>query len=158
MPTAASCTSTATRANSRATGFEIVPQHPGTLDERIAHLFDLLDEPTLLIGMDTPQLTASDLRWPTRTDAVIGMAEDGGFWALGLRAPRGDLIRGVPMSRDDTGERQLAALLGAGLTVESLRTLRDVDRADDAVAVAAEIPHSRFGRAVAEASRHGRAA
>ena len=27
------------------TGFEIVPQHPGSLDQRIAHLFDQLDEP-----------------------------------------------------------------------------------------------------------------
>ena len=86
------------------------------------------------------------------------MAEDGGFWALGLRAPRGDLIRGVPMSRADTGARQASALLDAGLTVERLRTLRDVDLAEDAIAVAAQIPHSRFARAVARATSQGRAA
>lgn len=139
-------------------GFEVVPQHPGTLDQRIAALFDQLDGPTLLIGMDTPQVTPADLTWPTGTDAVIGMAEDGGFWALGLRAPRGDLIRGVPMSRTDTGARQLSALVRAGLTLEQLRTLRDIDDADDAAAVAAEIPHSRLARAVAGATRVGRAA
>jgi glycosyltransferase A (GT-A) superfamily protein (DUF2064 family) len=139
-------------------GFEIVPQHPGTLDQRIAALFDQLDEPTLLIGMDTPQVTPADLRWPTGTDAVIGMAEDGGFWALGLCAPRGDLIRGIPMSRADTGARQLSALVGAGLTVEQLRTLRDIDLADDAAVVATEIPHSRLARAVAGATREERAA
>ncbi|MGC5171424.1 TIGR04282 family arsenosugar biosynthesis glycosyltransferase [Micromonospora sp. DT81.3] len=139
-------------------GFEVVPQRQGTLDQRIGALFDQLDGPTLLIGMDTPQVTPADLRWPTDTDAVIGMAEDGGFWALGLRAPRGDLVRGVPMSRADTGARQLSALVGAGLTVERLRTLRDIDLAADAAAVAAGIPDSRLARAVAGATREGRAA
>lgn len=139
-------------------GFEVTPQHSGTLDQRIAALFDQLDEPTLLIGMDTPQVAPRDMRWPTGTDAVIGFAEDGGFWALGLRAPRGDLIRGVPMSRADTGALQLSALVGAGLTVERLRTLCDVDLAEDAIAVAAEIPRSGFARAVAIATRQGRAA
>ena len=132
-------------------GFEVVAQHPGTLDERIAALFDGLDEPTLLIGMDTPQVTAAHLRWPTDSDAVIGMAQDGGFWALGMREPRGDVVRGVPMSRSDTGERQRIALVGAALGVTPLAVLRDVDTSADAVAVAAGIPHSRFARAVAEA-------
>ena len=66
--------------------------------------------------MDTPQLTAAHLApvLPTgrRTtiDAWFGPATDGGFWALGMREPRGDLIRGVPMSRDDTGAQQLRRL------------------------------------------------
>ncbi|WP_127476522.1 TIGR04282 family arsenosugar biosynthesis glycosyltransferase [Microbacterium sulfonylureivorans] len=138
--------------------FEVVPQRPGTLDERIAVLFDMLDEPSLLIGMDTPQVSAANLSWPTGPDAVIGMAEDGGFWALGMREPRGDVIRGVPMSRADTGERQLATMLDAGLDVAQLNILRDVDTAADARAVAAAIPDSRFARALAEAAQHGRAA
>ena len=62
------------------------------------------------------------------------------------------MIRGVPMSRSDTGALQLAALARAGLTVELLRTLRDVDLADDARAVAAQVPDSAFARAVAAAS------
>jgi glycosyltransferase A (GT-A) superfamily protein (DUF2064 family) len=139
-------------------GFEVVAQHPGTLDERIAAVFDLLDEPTLLVGMDTPQMVPADLRWPTDSDAVIGMADDGGFWALGMRAPRGDVVRGVPMSRSDTGLRQRAALSDAGLTVELLRPLRDVDLAADARAVASQVPHSRFAKAVVEATPAGRAA
>lgn len=142
----------------RHDGFDVVAQHTGTLDERIADIFDRLDEPTLLIGMDTPQAKAFDLVWPTDSDAVMGMAEDGGFWALGMREPRGDVIRGVPMSRADTGARQLAALCDAGLTVRQLVALRDVDRAADAAAVAEEIPSSRFATAVTAALRHGRVA
>lgn len=139
-------------------GFEVVVQGQGTLDKRIADLFDRLDEPTLLIGMDTPQVSPGHLVWPTDSDAVIGMAEDGGFWAIGMREPRGDVIRGVPMSRPDTGARQLAALIDAGFEVSRLETMRDVDTAADAVAVAAGIPQSRFARALADAARHGRAA
>ena len=82
----------------------------------------------------------------------MGIAADGGFWALGMSRPRGDVVRGVPMSQPDTGARQLAALARAGMSVELLRTLRDVDLADDARAVAAQLPGSGFARAVASAS------
>ena len=133
-------------------GFEVIPQPLGSLDQRLAAIFDLLDEPTLLVGMDTPQLTPGMLRWPDRTDAVLGPAADGGFWALGMRRPRGDVIRGVPMSRADTGARQLSALQSAGLSVDLLDTLRDVDRAIDAHALAAQIPRSHFAGAVRAAS------
>lgn len=138
-------------------GFDIVAQPGGSLDERLAHVFDLLDEPTLLIGMDTPQVRASQLLRPDRTDALLGRAEDGGFWALGMREPRGDVIRGIPMSRSDSGDLQRAALAAAGLTVGELDRLRDVDLPADARAVARAIPGSAFAHAVASARRRGAA-
>ncbi len=133
-------------------GFEVIAQPEGSLDERLAAVFDLLDEPTLLVGMDTPQLRPHHLRWPNRADAVLGLADDGGFWALGMTRPRGDVIRGVVMSRADTGARQRESLQAAGLTVELLDTLRDVDLVADAHAVAAEIPDSDFAAVVRAAS------
>ena len=36
-------------------------------------------------------------------DALFGPADDGGFWALGLRVPNPALLRGVPMSTPGTG-------------------------------------------------------
>jgi glycosyltransferase A (GT-A) superfamily protein (DUF2064 family) len=142
----------------RTAGFDVVTQPSGTLDERLAHLFDMLDEPTLLIGMDTPQVRVSQLRFPDRTDAVIGAADDGGFWALGMREPRGDVIRGIPMSRGDTGAQQRASLAAAGLTIAELDGLRDVDLPADALAVADLLPGSVFARAVAAARRRSSAA
>lgn len=139
-------------------GFEVLSQPSGTLDERLAAVFDLLDEPTLLIGMDTPQVRASQLQVPDRTDALLGRAEDGGFWALGMREPRGDLMRGIPMSRSDTGDRQRSALISAGLTVGYLDALRDVDLPADAWAVARVIPESSFAHAVRSARRQPGAA
>jgi glycosyltransferase A (GT-A) superfamily protein (DUF2064 family) len=138
-------------ASAAAGGFEVLPQVGGPLDERLAHLFGVMSEPTLLLGMDTPQLTAADVA-PVFTgrvdgaDCWLGPAADGGFWALAMCEPRGDVIRGVPMSRDDTGARQLARLRMAGLHVDMLPMLTDIDTVDDALAVADSAPASRFAR------------
>ena len=132
-------------------GFDIVPQCAGTLDERLAGAFASVPGPALLIGMDTPQLTPDLLTvdWQA-ADAVFGPAEDGGFWALGLREPDPALLRGVPMSTPDTGPVQRARLTAAGLRVTDLPVLRDVDTAADALAVAGQVPSSRFAAKVRE--------
>ncbi|UGY94633.1 TIGR04282 family arsenosugar biosynthesis glycosyltransferase [Streptomyces gobiensis] len=141
-------------------GFEVVPQCAGGLDARIAGAFALCDGPALLVGMDTPQLTAGLLApalapdgWERR-DAWFGPAVDGGFWALGLAAPDPGLVRGVPMSSVRTGAVQRQRLIDAGLTVGELPTLRDVDTATDAAAVAART-RGRFADVYAGMRRAG---
>ncbi|RSS68928.1 DUF2064 domain-containing protein [Streptomyces sp. WAC06614] len=128
-------------------GVEVVPQRGGGLDERLAAALADCTGPTLLIGMDTPQVTpqllASALDFG-HYDAWLGLAEDGGFWALGLAEPDPDLVRGVPMSVARTGAVQGERLRAAGLRTGRLPVLRDVDTADDARAVAARAPHGRF--------------
>lgn len=131
-------------------GWDVVPQTDGALDHRIATGLAKLDAgPALLVGMDTPQLgpglLAADL---VTYDACLGLAEDGGFWALGLADPSlaPEVVEGVPMSTSRTGGIQLARLEAAGLRVQSLPVLRDVDTPDDADAVAALVPTSRFAR------------
>jgi len=142
------------RLPARSEGYDVIPQTTGTLDERLGDLFDAVDGPTVLIGMDTPQVTTADLfpaftAWPRNIDAWFGPAEDGGWWALGLRDPRGDLIRGVAMSQDDTGARTLARLRAARLSVGLLPTLRDVDYLDDARLVAQLAPRTTFASTLA---------
>lgn len=141
-------------------GFTVIPQVAGGLDARIAGAFATVPEraanvrpagPALLIGMDTPQITAAMLKpdW-TGTDALLGPACDGGFWALGFRHPDPATVRqaviGVPMSRPDTAAVQLARLRAAGLRTRLLPAARDVDTAADAFAVARLCPESRFAR------------
>ena len=132
-------------------GFDIVPQCGGGLDERLAGAFAAVTGPALLIGMDTPQLTPGLLTvdWEA-ADAWFGPAADGGFWGLGLRVPDPALVRGVPMSAASTGASQRARLHATGLRVVDLPRLRDVDTAEDAVAVARQVPRSRFAARVGE--------
>ncbi|MEV0008322.1 DUF2064 domain-containing protein [Streptomyces sp. NPDC051840] len=140
-------------------GFEVMPQSTGPLDERIAAAFGACAGPALLIGMDTPQITAAHLAPPFAPDgwddcdAWFGPAEDGGFWALGLARPDPALVRGVPMSLPYTGGLQRARLADAGLTVRDLAELRDVDTAEDAARVAAEAPDGLFAAALSRLGR-----
>jgi rSAM/selenodomain-associated transferase 1 len=135
-------------------GFEVVPQRGRGLGERLAAAFSHRDEPTLLIGMDTPQvgpeLLGEALERLERpgADAVLGPAEDGGYWAIGMRAPQPAAFDDVPMSSPRTGACQRERLRRLGLTVRDLPTLRDVDDIDDARNVAAERPLGGFARAL----------
>jgi hypothetical protein len=136
-------------------GFEVLAQRGHGLDERLAHAFEDVGEAALLIGMDTPQVTPRDLGaglaalGRTSTDAVIGPAPDGGYWAIGLREPDPRAFLGVPMSTARTCREQRARLSSLGLRVDTLPALRDVDRISDARAVAALAPNGRFARALA---------
>ncbi|MGW5645417.1 TIGR04282 family arsenosugar biosynthesis glycosyltransferase [Saccharopolyspora sp. NPDC003752] len=101
------------------------------------------------IGMDTPQVTPELLTEACQAlgsaDAALGLAEDGGWWVAGFRsAADAQLLRGVPTSRADTGERTSAALRAAGLRVAALPRLTDVDTMEDALRVARSLPRSRF--------------
>ncbi|HEU5387963.1 MAG TPA: TIGR04282 family arsenosugar biosynthesis glycosyltransferase [Streptosporangiaceae bacterium] len=140
-------------------GFDVIGQRGQGLDERIAWALSdarvTLPLPVVLIGMDTPQVTpellaaAAEPLVSRTADATFGMAEDGGFWLLGLREVDPDLILGVPMSRGDTGARQLARLEQAGLRVTMLPELTDVDTAREAQQIAALAPGSRFAACMA---------
>jgi glycosyltransferase A (GT-A) superfamily protein (DUF2064 family) len=143
-------------------GWIIVPQRGYGLANRLVHAFAdtwICGVPSLLIGMDTPQITretvtaAAALLESADDDlAVYGPAADGGWWALGLRRPlHAEALRGVPMSTPETGARTLFALRRLGVRVDSLPELRDVDTAADALAVARLCPpRSRFATAVAQ--------
>lgn len=135
-------------------GFRLVAQRGGGFDERLANAWDDTGGPGLQIGMDTPQVTTALLERSLAaldtpgTGAVLGRAVDGGWWALGLRSPDRRALLGVPMSTANTGAVQHRRLVALGLSVTALPELRDVDRFDDALAVAAAAPSSRFASAV----------
>jgi glycosyltransferase A (GT-A) superfamily protein (DUF2064 family) len=145
-----------------AEGFTVLAQTGGPLDERLAAICDDAPGPLLIVGMDTPQISAAHLAplfmdWSAaapRHDAWMGPSEDGGFWALALRRSEGALVRGVQMSTDTTGTEQLSRLEAAGLSVGLLPVLRDMDHMDDAQEIAAEIPGTLFAAAVAAAIEH----
>lgn len=134
--------------------WQVVPQRGDGFAERLAcahadaGVFG--PEPVLQIGMDTPQISVAHLHDMAcalaAAGAVLGPAEDGGWWLLGLHDPtHAQLLRDVPMSASDTGTATLRALESAGLQITIGAPLRDVDELTDAEAVALMCPEgSRF--------------
>ncbi len=90
---------------------------------------------TLIIGTDCPYLTLTDLREArealSSNDLVLGPAEDGGYWLIGMRLCHAELFRGIPWGTDRVLAVTLERARSAGLSVELLRTLADVDTAAD---------------------------
>jgi len=133
-------------------GVDVIPQVSGTLGGRLAAGWEAVDGPAVQIGMDTPQVTADLLDAamarvvdrPTRPgSALVGLAEDGGWWLLGLQRWCPGAFDGVPMSSPQAGVVQIERLGALGLAVERFTELRDIDVASDLFAVAALAPGTR---------------
>jgi rSAM/selenodomain-associated transferase 1 len=122
-------------------GFEVIPQVDGGLDRRLAAAWSAAGGAGVQIGMDTPQVTPAlldrALASLDETSAALGLAEDGGWWAIGLRRPDPRVFVGVPMSTAHTGAAQHARLRSLGLSVTTLPALVDLDTVADLPAVTA---------------------
>ena len=130
--------------------FDVLPQCDGDLGDRLECAFadaaSTSPLPLLLVGMDTPQVTPDLLADAVRalladgTDAVLGLAEDGGWWALGLRVAAPGVFTSVPMSTPHTGRRQAERLAELHLRTTALPVLRDIDEPADLAAVLPLLP------------------
>lgn len=135
----------------------IFEQDGDTFGERLAHAHRWVathaEGPVVQVGMDTPHLSSTLLQsvvdcFAEGADAVIGPAEDGGWWVLGLvDGNDAKVLVDVVMSKPSTYDDTVQALVRAGRCIEPVAALRDVDTVSDAVAVAALAPTTRFARA-----------
>lgn len=141
----------------RLGAFAVIGQRGDDFADRLANAHVDAGEvcaglPVLQIGMDTPQVTTELLTECAgrllSVPAVLGPACDGGWWILGLRDPAAaECLRGVPMSRPDTGELTAQALRANGIDVVAVKTLPDVDVIEDIAGVRdACAPSSRFAQ------------
>jgi uncharacterized protein len=140
----------------RLTPFAVIGQRGNDFGDRLANAHAdaaaVDGHPVLQIGMDTPQVTAELLaecgRRLAESSAVLGLARDGGWWALGVRTPAlAEGLRDVPMSQPDTGALTLKSLHSNGIDVALLEELADFDIAADVAAVRADCrPGSRFAQ------------
>jgi glycosyltransferase A (GT-A) superfamily protein (DUF2064 family) len=140
-------------------GFDVIPQTGRGLGARLADAWSATASETggwgIQIGMDTPQVTASELddllallvASPARRQgraALLGPASDGGWWVIGLTGSDPHRVfEGVPMSTPHTGGTQLSRLRALGLDVSVVHERRDIDTVADLAAVAEAHPHLR---------------
>ena len=91
--------------------------------------------PTLFIGADAPDLTADLLRNAgdalSRIEAVIGPAEDGGYWLLGLAHAVDGVFDGIDWGTDRVFSQTMNRFEIADIEPMLLPELADCDRPDD---------------------------
>jgi uncharacterized protein len=115
------------------------PQGSGDLGQRLIGAFEHAFAPgsrrVVIIGSDCAEISADDIRmaWSAlRTrDVVLGPARDGGYWLIGLRMLHRELFEDIPWSTENVLNRTVGKARAAGLKIELLRELSDVDTFED---------------------------
>ncbi len=120
---------------------ELMPQPPGDLGHRMAAVmadrFARGAPAVVVIGSDHPTLPADVLArtiaWlrEGRDEVVVGPAEDGGYYLLGVTRPHPELFDGIPWSGPAVLQATLERAAARGLPVRRLPTWYDVDTPDD---------------------------
>jgi rSAM/selenodomain-associated transferase 1 len=117
-----------------ARGWTVAPQRGADLGERMHEALSQalsMGERPVLIGSDCPSLSPSDIAAAfaalDRADAVFAPTEDGGYALVGLSAPAWALFESIPWSTTRVADRTRQRAAEAGLRVEWLRTVWDVD-------------------------------
>jgi rSAM/selenodomain-associated transferase 1 len=89
----------------------------------------------VLIGTDCPAQTVDDLEQAERAllthEAVLQPAEDGGYVLLALKRARGELFEAIDWGGPHVTERTVQRARSLGLTLQLLRTVPDLDDAQD---------------------------
>ena len=129
----------AVRAWLRDDGAAYLPQAEADLGGRMRAAFEAAfaegHRRVVIIGSDLPGLTAELLRAGfaglDRHPVVLGPANDGGYYLLGLRRMIPEILHGIPWSTGEVFERTIERLRVLGITPARLPALGDVDVAAD---------------------------
>ena len=109
----------------------LAEQGDGDLGERMGRV----PPPAILVGADIPDLHPAHLTAAAAAlrshPAVIGPAEDGGYYLLGLARPMPFLFAAMPWGGAEVLALTLRRMAGHGVTPAVLDTLADLDRPED---------------------------
>jgi uncharacterized protein len=114
-------------------GFALVPQAEGDLTDRL--MAALNPAPVIFLGADTPDLSVHHVAQAvTALDThpvVLGPADDGGYYLIGMKQPMPELLTNMPWSTDQVLPETRRRLTTQGVTPALLETLHDCDRPGD---------------------------
>jgi uncharacterized protein len=138
-----------------AGGVVALAQPEGDLGRRMhaacAWLFGDGARSVVVIGSDLPSLPSSHISaafdsLDAGADLVIGPAEDGGYYLIGMSRPRPAVFDGVAWGSASVLEATHAAAASAGLRVHEIAPWYDVDTAADLARVASGPEPARYTR------------
>ncbi|MFN2101058.1 TIGR04282 family arsenosugar biosynthesis glycosyltransferase [Altererythrobacter sp. MF3-039] len=111
----------------------LVPQTDGDLTARLIERID--PTPVIFFGADTPDLTSEIVRAAASSleqhEVVIGPADDGGYYLIGLARPLPELFTDMPWSTDAVLPETMQRLEQLGIEPFLLPVLHDCDRPED---------------------------
>lgn len=144
--------------------YSFLPQQGSDLGERMElafqRIFDEGAKEAVLIGTDIPGLSASVVHDAfgafERYDAVIGPANDGGYYLIGFRnrsfAP--SVFRAMPWSTERIYQDTLGRLMQAARAVFVLPECIDIDTRDDLRELLSRLSFAQTSRTLAFLIRH----
>ncbi|WP_017671442.1 TIGR04282 family arsenosugar biosynthesis glycosyltransferase [Blastomonas sp. AAP53] len=114
-------------------GATFAKQVEGGLTERLIDAGR--DHGHVFLGADTPDLQVAHVREAIAAlethDIVIGPAEDGGYYLIGMHQARPELLHNMPWSTAEVTPETLRRCKDLGLSVALLPVLADCDRPED---------------------------
>ncbi len=131
-------------------GRRLRPQGEGDLGARLARAVHESAEAgagrIVVIGTDCPAITVDLLARAFDAlghgDVVLGPAEDGGYYLVGVQRPHPELFEDIAWSTDRVLEETLRVTAASDLRVTQLEALPDVDRPEDLEACETELERS----------------
>jgi rSAM/selenodomain-associated transferase 1 len=118
-----------------------MPQRGENLGERMENgfteAFAMNFKRVVLIGSDIPDLSLEFIEEAfhclQEKDAVIGPSLDGGYYLIGFKDNTfsSRVFKGIPWSTERVFEQTMKILEREGLTVHSLKPMRDIDTIED---------------------------
>ncbi|MCG8608135.1 TIGR04282 family arsenosugar biosynthesis glycosyltransferase [bacterium] len=124
----------------------IFPQKGQDLGRRLLHAFDFVfsqkSTKVIALGTDSPTLPAEYVTEAFQrldyTDVVIGPAEDGGYYLIGINQPQKALFEGIKWSSDLVLKTTIERAQKIGLSYSLLPIWYDVDELDSLRRAAAD--------------------
>lgn len=118
-----------------------MPQRGENLGERMENCFTeaftMNFKRVVLVGSDIPSLPLDFIEEAfvslKENDVVIGPSLDGGYYLIGFKDKTfsSQVFKGIPWSTEKVFEQTMKILEREGLTVHSLKPLRDIDTIED---------------------------
>lgn len=122
-------------------GFRCLPQRGPDLGARLDRILATLiadgHRGAIAIDSDSPTLPmdyvaeAARVLWSGSADVVVGPCDDGGYYLIGVGAPRPELFERMPWSTSDVLPLTLQRAKDLGLRLHLLRSWFDVDTEAD---------------------------
>jgi len=128
----------------REFGLDLHLQQGADLGERMHRALRTCAGGAVLVGSDCPFLEERDLQTAAGIlhdgeDAVIGPAEDGGYYLIGVRDSNMSVFSGIPWGTGGVLSATRQKFRDLGWRWREIATRRDVDRPEDLAAVGESI-------------------